>query len=159
MKIFILRHGKAEEQSENQRDYDRALAPKGIKQIHKIGSFLQKNKVKIDKILSSTAKRTMETTEIVNTYLQCKNIATFEGLYLTDRLTILKYICESGEGDNLLLVGHNFGISEFVSEMINYPLTLSTGTLVEIDVEFIENWKMCSFGMGKLIHHIPPKTL
>ena len=156
MKLYILRHGKAVEPSENIKDFNRSLSEKGINQADKIGQFLRDKK--IGQIISSSAVRTKETCLIINNYIYCSNISYHDDLYLSSSQTILENICLNGKSDNLLFVGHNFGISDFVSDLSNENMTLSTCMLVELNIE-IDNWKMLSSGLGAIQKTIKPNSL
>ncbi len=156
MQIFILRHGKAKDAIPNQKDFDRPLSGKGEKQINKIGKYIADKG--ITQIISSSAKRTTQTTEIANTYMDVKKVSFFEDLYLTDAATIKEKIADFAEDEKVLFVGHNFGISDFVGALTDQHVTLSTGMLAIVSLD-IKDWSHLTFGLGHLDDIISPKTL
>ena len=156
MKLFILRHGKAVKNSENQYDVERDLSAKGFDQIEKIGNFLKKYDIKA--ILSSSAKRTVSTTEGVNKHLDLDYIVYEDDLYLSDVKTIHHYISKFSVTGDFLFVGHNFGISQLVTYYTGEPINLSTGMLAIVEFE-VESPMYFSEDSGRLIDVINPKQL
>jgi phosphohistidine phosphatase len=156
MKLFILRHGKAEDIKENLKDFDRKLSSKGVKQAHKLGRYL--STFKIEQIISSSANRTKETTEIVNEYCHTKTIMFDKDLYLADVNTIKKKIAKLATKENVLFVGHNYGISDLVTDLTGHDTNLSTCALAIVDLQ-INDWGYLAGGTGILEQIIIPKQL
>lgn len=65
MKIFILRHGKAENAIVGEPDSARNLSEKGVLQVKKIASWMEHHQYLPQLILSSPYNRTVQTAEIV----------------------------------------------------------------------------------------------
>ncbi len=156
MKLFILRHGKSVEIAENQYDVDRGLSKKGIKQIEKMGKYLHQSGIK--SILSSSAKRTVLTTLGINKYLKLDNIVYEDELYLADAHTIHNHITKLDWREDMLFVGHNFGISQLVTFYTGEPTLLSTGMLAVVEFDF-ESSAFFSQDTGTLIETVKPKLL
>jgi len=78
-----------------------------------------------------------------------------DDLYLTSASTILSTITKVGNEKNILYVGHNNGISDFVNLMTGENLLLSTSMLVEISFNF-DNWQMISAGTGNIERILEP---
>jgi len=156
MKLFLLRHGKASEAVENQKDFDRGLAKKGVKQSKKIGQFL--TNYDIDYALVSSAKRTIETFDEVNKVLQIEEVYESQDLYLASALKMNEVINSHVTHKNILLVGHNFGISELVDYYTGIDVQLATGNLamLEFDVQSTAHFSKFS---GRLIEVISPKNI
>lgn len=144
-----MRHAKAEKFSTDSRDFSRKLSNKGTAQANQIGYILAKENLVLEQIISSGAQRTTETTEILSHYLNFKAINFDDGLYLVDKLTLLKKIGHAKKSANLLLVGHNFGISDLVHHLTGENITLSTGMFVEISFNF-DDWKLISNSTGTI---------
>jgi phosphohistidine phosphatase len=156
MIFFILRHGKAEDSRENLKDFDRHLSKKGEKQAHKMGQFLADKG--IEQIISSSAQRTMDTTLIVNEYLKVDDITFVNDLYLADLSTIKENISTLARKNKVLFVGHNFGISDLVSDLSGQYIGLSTCQLAYFKME-VNDWQHLSSETGSLIEIISPKQL
>lgn len=157
LKLYILRHGKAVKPDNSRKDFDRKLSTKGVAQINQVGFILKQDGVKIDQLIASSARRTDETAEIMTNYLKVDQTYYDEALYLTDLETLLKYVRERGNGNSVLLVGHNFGLSDFANYLLGDYRTLSTGMLVEINFNF-EDWSKVKANSGTLGRIIEPKV-
>lgn len=157
LKLYILRHGKAVKPDNAPNDFNRKLNKKGTAQVNQIGFILENQKVEFDQIISSEAKRTVETTEIVNYYMWNKNLCFDEELYLAERDTIQKYLVDNATGKTILLVGHNFGLSDFVNHLTGDNLVLSTSMLVQINFNF-DQWGMLGANTGTIEQIIEPKV-
>jgi phosphohistidine phosphatase len=156
MNLFILRHGDTNNATEGQKDFDRTLSETGILHAVKIGDFLKDKS--IGQIISSQGVRAQETAEIVNQFIKTDYIDFDEQLYLADSATILNTITNLGLKQNLLFVGHNFGISDFASDLIGEHLTLDTCMLLEIELT-VDNWELLSSSTGILTQITDAKHL
>jgi len=126
-KIIFIRHAIAPGNGDpdnfdiNDCETQRNLSEKGIQQSKKIGLFFEKNKIKIDKILSSEWCRCMDTAKIA-----FNNFETFDSLnsFYDEKFApnkdmqiknLIKYI-ESWQSDkNLILVTHFVVISSILN--------------------------------------------
>ena len=156
-KIFLLRHGKATNPKEGQDDFKRALNKKGIAQINLVGNELNSSNQNIGLIISSSALRTTETTEITNFHLNVDKIKYDKNLYLARHDFILKKIIEMADSKEILYVGHNFGISDLASYLAGYTISMLTGMLVEISFE-IEKWSDIKPNSGTVVRTYVPNV-
>lgn len=147
LQIFVLRHGKATKYQDDTTDFDRHLNKQGTAQVNQIGFILKENGIIFDTIIHSSAARTFETAEIIRHYIPCNNVISDQELYLTDKKNILQKIISKATGKMILYVGHNNGISDFVTDIIDKPVLLSTSELIELKFE-TDNWNEISFGTG-----------
>src|SRR5690348_4002500 len=65
MKLYLLRHGKADWPDWSQPDDERPLTKDGKEEMHRMAAFLPRLKVKPELILSSPLPRAWQTAEIV----------------------------------------------------------------------------------------------
>mgnify|MGYP000692876579 CR=1 FL=1 len=156
MKLYVLRHGKAEKAKQGVKDFDKKLEENGILQAIKMGDYLKD--VKIDQIICSSAVRTFETEAIVNEFLKIDNVVYLDELYLASSQVIKEAICDMANGTNVLYIGHNFGISDMVSELCEQDITMSTCMLAEIDI-LVERWDLLMKGAAQLINVTEPNQL
>ncbi len=156
LKLFVLRHGTAVNPGSEPRDFDRKLNKKGTAPVNQIGYILKNDALKIDQVIVSGAKRTLETAEIVNYYLEIPLHYSNDDLYLASRETIQQFLVEQGEKKSILLVGHNFGLSGFVNHLTEGDLLLSTSMLVQINFNF-DDWNKLGPGTGKIERVIEPQ--
>lgn len=149
LKLILLRHGKAATAISGQEDYDRPLNRKGVVQINQLGFYLREEVEPPLEILSSSAKRTRETTEIVNHYLQLPDVSYQKELYLASEAEILSAIKNSASKSTMLYVGHNFGISNLAAQLGSSQLSLTTGMMVCFSFN-VSSWDDVNIGQGKL---------
>jgi len=113
-RLFLLRHAIAvNEMSDG--DEGRALAPKGIEDAQALGDYMKHHNYTPDLVLCSSARRTRETLEGVQTHLDAGNVKTLDILYSGSAGDYLYEIqqCDN-KYDNILIVAHNPSIYELV---------------------------------------------
>ena len=157
LKLYILRHGKAVKPKGSIRDFDRKLNKKGTAQINQVGYILKNDQTVIDQIIASGAQRTQETAEIMNFHMGLDKITFDDDLYLTTRENIQSILAEHATKKNVLLVGHNFGLTHFVNYLTGDNLMLSTGMMVEISFTF-DDWNLLSSETGIIERMIEPRV-
>jgi len=107
MHLYIIRHGKAQQDSPTGRDRDRDLAPRGERQAQWLGEQLAGGGGAPTRIIASPFVRADQTARLVNETLGVD-------LIYDDRLVVdepasgvFDLIAEQGTGDAVALVGHN----------------------------------------------------
>lgn len=130
MKIYFLRHAKTEPLSKNGSDFDRCLAEKGTAQA--LDLCVELLDLNPKKIACSSAVRTRETLLPFLEKAPKTKIIYLDELYLAS-LESWKTIFPKNAKDRTLFVGHNEGISEFISYLIDEDIELKTGTLVALE--------------------------
>jgi phosphohistidine phosphatase len=155
MKIHLVRHAKTDPDSLSGKDFDRKLLSKGIAQANVLAFFFHENKIHLGFTYCSEAIRTTETLNILSFTNDLGKISFLKELYLADREVYLKLIWEQKHAKDLLIVGHNDGISSLASYLIEETCFLKTCGYVCI--EFSANsWDEVSRGTGKLIEEFRP---
>lgn len=132
MKLHLVRHAKTLQPEPNERDFDRHLMEKGKRQAQALGSYLFKHHVFCD-VWCSEANRTVETLEILKEKCQFKTISYFRELYLCPKETFLDKMWKDTSKEDLLIVGHNYGISDVASYFTDEYIDLRTGEYICID--------------------------
>ena len=115
-RLILLRHGKAEEWGAT--DFERRLHERGIRQCLQRGIDFRLKSWLPDLILSSDAQRTKETTiQLLKGLEFTEDIVQWNhALYNASSNTILHEIMQvSDDVNELVVVGHNNGLSEVVS--------------------------------------------
>lgn len=158
LQLFVLRHGKATKYQDDRSDFDRKLNKQGTAQVNVLGKQLKEMNVYFDLIIHSSASRTAETAHIMAFHVNHEKILSDTSLYLTDKKTILTKIISESKGKCILYVGHNNGISDFVSAMLDQNKLLATSELIELKFE-TENWNEISFGTAYQGINIKPDVL
>ena len=134
-KLFLLRHAKAERGGDGLPDFDRALNDRGRKEARAVGTFIRKQNVGLDLVLSSSAVRARETTELVlGSGELALEVRYDQRIYEAGPLRLLEVISQlEDEMSAVLLVGHNPGLEELLSLLTDRIEQMATGTLAKID--------------------------
>lgn len=158
--IYIIRHAKAEEHSFAKPDYPRRLIAKGKNKAHRIANELAQDLYEMEntRMISSTADRAYETAEIFAEVLgiEKQNIQLEKSIYEASTDTLLKIVNKAPEKiDNLVLVGHNPGLSHLCSYICETYINLKTSEVAIIELPVGFNFAMVSSGIGilkRIIH-------
>lgn len=117
-----MRHAKTESPYSLKRDFLRVLTEKGASDARQMGIWLQAKGIGIDKVVSSPAIRTLQTTEGVceSMGIDASIVEFREALYHATPETFTTVI-ESfpQEANTVLLVSHNDGITHFATQLTN----------------------------------------
>ena len=126
MNLYLLRHAKSSWESYRD-DHERVLSNRGRKDARTLGEYLCKNIINFENTLCSSSFRTRETISIINKVspYSIDEINYLDSLYHASSNKI-KEIIQNHTNKSLLIVGHNPGISELISELlksnfIDYP--------------------------------------
>ena len=156
MKIHLLRHAKTEVLSPTGKDVDRELNAKGKRQVAEMKLFLSKKDWGNTTLFCSAAARTQQTLKLLALESSFHKVTLTERLYLAESVEIENCIA-SPECQDIFIIGHNNGLSDFAQELISEPYLLKTCSYVEIEVEG-ENWAEFKSRSGKIISHFHPKV-
>lgn len=139
--LLIYRHAKTEERKGDMKDFDRTLIERGQKDAKKIGKTLKEKSIMPDLIISSSAKRAVETTSVTAKSLDYfGTIEEREELYSTDPVTYYDVIASVADTINtLMIVGHNPEIEEFLEDITGYPVEAKTANLFRMSLP-ISHW-------------------
>lgn len=148
MKIMLLRHGKSDWRTDA-ADFDRPVSDRGKRDAQRMGHFLGVQGLVPELIVSSPARRALETAE------KCVKAAgaTTERIVLDNRI----YEASAGElrevisdystrADSIMLVGHNPGFDYLLESLVEgeLPYTrqgklMTTATLAVVDGSRLES--------------------
>lgn len=157
MKIHLIRHAKTEHSSFSGKDIDRNLMGKGIVQANVLALYLSERRVGDQHIWCSAAARTRQTAAIVFHTQVSQAITYFDELYLCDSAVYLAKINAFVDSNELVIVGHNDGISELVSYLCGESTHLRTAEYVCIELT-VATWREVSFGTGILRDQFRPSV-
>lgn len=165
---MLLRHAKSD-RPDNVDDHARPLAERGRRACPLMGAYMVEQGLVPDLAMISTARRTMETWELIRAAFP-KDITQIDEarIYDASAKAILDVIHETPpDVKALLLVGHNPGLHELALELIGtgsqqnlsrlqqkYP----TAALVVIDFG-ASKWNVTSEGTGQLERFVTPKSI
>jgi len=151
--LTLLRHGEAETGYGQKNDFERKLTDDGVHKLERLVNVLKDRELSYDLLLNSPAKRTVETTDIIQSGLNIKKRLVEERLYLGSAGGLLELISEiRDEHCHVILVGHNPGISGLLGNITgDYQINLSPGMMAIIEIH-AEYWKIgANRGMGSLL--------
>ena len=131
MKLHLIRHAKAEKPS-GQSDISRNLAEKGIKQSIGLSEYL-KDKLSNTIVWCSDANRTRETLKYISKNNDFNSIHYKIDLYLCSKETMLEQIWNTSADKDIVIIGHNFGISDLANYFTKELLLMQTGSYICID--------------------------
>lgn len=157
LKLTLLRHAKTNQVSETGLDYDRNLLPKGKNQGKRMNDYFLDKCANYDKILVSSANRTRQTFELIGNNFDSKNVTFLDAFYLCSATDLFDEICKEKVAKNILIVGHNFGISDLASYLTEKPIELRTCELIELSFSF-ENWQELSKGTATVVSQYRPEV-
>ena len=139
--LLLFRHAKASRDDSGIPDHDRPLKPGGKKNAKQIGRLLREANLVPTLIVSSTALRARKTASKAAKQMDYpRAIELSDRLYLStpqDHLQVVQSLPD--QEDRVMLVGHNPGISQFLSELTDTATELSTADLAQIELP-IKHW-------------------
>ena len=158
--LLLLRHAKAENGGAALPDLDRALNDRGRKEAQAVGTFIRKQDLALDLVLSSSAERTRETTELVVASADPAVEVRYEQrIYEAGPLRLLEVVSQiEEECSTVLLVGHNPGMEELLQLLTDRAEHMATGTLAKIDLK-ASDWSKVTEEKGSLDWIVKPKEL
>ena len=149
MKLYLLRHGKADWPNWDKPDDERPLTKDGKREMRRIAQFLAELNVTPAVILASPLPRAWQTAEI---------FAEVAGIELREEPTLrpgfsaakVRALIKRRKGADLMLVGHEPDFSGLVRALTGGIVKLGKGGIARIDVDE-------DGAAGRLIWLIPPK--
>lgn len=118
-RLLIMRHAKAERASASGRDFDRLLSARGQTQARAMGEALAERKLVPDRVLVSSAARTLGTWQAMAPLFSDAVVSSDEALYNAPasrwRARIEASLDQPG---TFLVIGHNPGIHELAVQLL-----------------------------------------
>ena len=160
MRLFVLRHAKTEQNSHSGKDIDRDLKHKGLQQLELMGDFLDSNFNKINfRVFCSNSTRTRNTLRELEPIINIKDLTFHDELYLPSLKQLLHFFgIQSEKSEDILLLGHNFGLSELCTYISGKTTLLPTCGLVVYDFPDFSNINEISKETGIEIYRYFPKV-
>ncbi|MES2722589.1 MAG: histidine phosphatase family protein [Pseudomonadota bacterium] len=118
-RLILLRHGKAEPDSDSGEDFDRRLAPRGVEESLEVATRLAEMGFQPDLALVSTAARAKGTWEAAQPSFPAAQTRFAANLYHADSGAIRAAAEKAGETcGTLIVVGHNPGMQELSIQLL-----------------------------------------
>jgi phosphohistidine phosphatase len=131
-RLLLLRHAKSSWSEPNAADFDRPLNERGRNSAPTVGRKLREEKITVDWILASTARRVQETLELLlPAWGWSGQIHWDRQLYLASPETTLQNLSALAEEQwqTILVVGHNPGLSQLSAQLSGESIDLPTAGL------------------------------
>lgn len=170
--LYILRHAKSDQGDGSMRDHDRPLNTRGREAAPKMGAYLKAKGYKPDLVLCSTARRTIETCDLIRPSLGDITVAFEAGLYLAEARSIIDRLRRLDDGVGAaMVIGHNPGLEQLAAGLSASPKTedeerlhrrmrekFSTCALAVIKFP-VKTWRDVKLGAGVLGDFMRPRDL
>lgn len=160
-KVVLMRHSKAHQAVDGQRDHSRKLNDKGLERARKIARALQPL-IDLEWAWVSDAARTVETYKILADELQLhqNHSGITPSLYLSDEDAYIGEIRSTPEQvNNAILIGHDPTISWLSQACAAKNIEpLATGSTVVFEIA-IDHWADFHPSHCSMLHYLNAKTL
>jgi phosphohistidine phosphatase len=118
-RLILFRHGKAERDSVSGVDFDRRLAPRGVKDAAAMARTLADLGLAPDLVLVSPAARTKETWEAAAPAFPQPELRYERGLYNAEARDVRQVVEHAAEAAGVMMVvGHNPGLQDYAIELL-----------------------------------------
>ena len=140
MKLYVLRHGKADWPAWDKGDALRPLNEEGIAEMQRIAKFFKQIGVAPGLILSSPLPRAHQTAQLAQKQIGGE-------LKIEDSLSpgatphTVKSLCEACNSD-LMIVGHEPDLSEIIRSFSGARVKMSKGGLARLDFDQAEKARL-----------------
>jgi phosphohistidine phosphatase len=160
--LYVLRHAKAERDSDTGKDFDRPLAERGWSDAELVGREARSRGLEIDAVLASPAKRAAQTVEAFARGFGALDQEWEQGIYNASLDRLLEIVGEADDtAERLLIVGHNPGFEMLVLSLAgNGALMdgLPTAGFAAIELP-ADQWSDVREGTGTVAALILPRDI
>ena len=149
MKLYFLRHGKADWPDWDKSDDERPLTKEGRREMARIAKFLAQLKIEPAVVLSSPLPRAWQTAEYAAEALgvRLEKEPTLASGFNAARLRVL---LKRANGGDLMIVGHEPDFSTVIRALTGGDVQLGKGGIARVDLQ------QGTAVNGRLIWLIPP---
>jgi phosphohistidine phosphatase len=127
-----MRHAEAAAEEPGESDFDRCLTTDGVRMAQVTAAAMKHRGFRFDRIISSSATRTLQTAEIIADEMQLGvDRLNLDELYLAPAKAFEAAICERAFDDEstVLIVGHNPGIAGLICRWADRALAVPPATV------------------------------
>ena len=168
--LALFRHAKSDWSDPRLEDFDRPLAPRGLKAAPRMAKAMKKLGLAPDLVLCSEAVRTRQTWDLAAPEIgAASRLEIRRSLYLAAPGELLQAIREAGpQAETLMLIGHNPGMESLAAVLAGpgsetaafrrMAKKFPTAALAVLTFE-IADWRDAEPGTGTLTHFIQPRDL
>ncbi|MFZ6052181.1 SixA phosphatase family protein [Halocola ammonii] len=158
--LYIHRHAKSSWANRNQRDFDRPLNDRGLRDIPFMAKKFVEREKSVDGLVSSPAKRAQTTAEIFAQELgkPITDIGLDNRIYeaqVTDLSSVVEALDDNW--NSAVVFGHNPGLSSLVGYYSNEHVDMPTCAIAKLTFD-IDSWQEAFAGTGFLEYLDFPKN-
>ena len=160
-RLFLMRHGEA---GWIKDDFSRPLTVSGRRQIKISGNWMNERGYIPNLTIFSSSARTRETQSILRRILRVASdhqAITMDSLYDSTRESIRDALFSKSSSSDILLIGHNPGLDDFVSWMCGVDISsvdelfnFNTGSVCVLQYALENN--DITFGSGYILDSLHP---
>jgi len=164
LRLILVRHAKSSWNDPGQDDHDRPLNAPGRDAAPRIGTWLAANGHIPAEVVASTARRTIETWELMAPSLgECTLMRRDPALYHAPPERMLE-VLNNCAASPVLMLGHNPGIGAFAGRLLRVPPDnarfATYPTCATLVAEFdAEEWSEVGFHSGRIVDFVTPKQI
>lgn len=151
--LILVRHAKSHQAEPGQKDMDRELTGSGYQQASRLGRYLYLKEMIPDKILTSHARRAIDTAQLIAEQLKLDSsqIEENEELYEASVRTLLSQIHGLDPLlKSVIIIGHNPAITHLGEHLLKDEIgNLPSGSMVFLTFVNL-NWDELDKGTGFL---------
>ena len=153
--LLVLRHAKSAHSDPRLPDHERPLNERGRQAAPRVGRLLLERDLLPELVLCSTARRTVETTELVLAEAGSKaGAAHLSELYLASAQTILEtVVMNAGDANRVMVVGHNPGVEDVLTLLGLGLQAMPTAALAHVRFD-IEDWALATSAPGTTLERL-----
>ena len=159
-RLVLLRHAKSSWKDSTLPDHDRPLGKRGERDAPFMAKIVEQKKIKIDRVITSTAVRAVMTAKEFSKRLDLPKdrIDRRRELYLAEMNDLMREINSISEVLNtVMLVGHNPGFTWLANYLANEAIeNIPTCGIAAIEFQ-VNTWAEIAGGTGDLLFFEYPK--
>lgn len=157
LQLQLIRHAKTQQLSKTGKDVDRELMEKGIVQANFLGQYISQKQLDLGNICCSKAARTQQTASIIRQHNSGKwDFQLDADLYLAHSMDLLAYLHQQN-ASVVTLIGHNEGISDLASYLVDEHLHLRTGEMLCLTFD-LEAFSLLSRATATIVDRYRPEV-
>ncbi|CAK0774305.1 phosphohistidine phosphatase [Azospirillaceae bacterium] len=168
--LFLMRHGKAVQDDSVENDHERSLTPRGVRAARRVGRAIAKDGLRPDFFLCSSARRTVETLDVVADVFSFAKAPILQEpqLYLCGCNVLFDRVQALPEQYNsVMVVGHNPDV-HLLSQLLIH--SGDAGLMESLLRKFptagcavlmfsVEQWREIAPYTGRFVQFYQPKAL
>jgi len=134
VKLYFLRHAKSSWDDHHLDDFKRPLSERGLRNSLMLNAFLKSEKIFFDTVYSSSSVRTEITCSVgLEGVFEFNKITFLDDLYHASAEFLKDFLSSKAQGESVLIVGHNPGLSQIMSYLSKKDIYLRTCDLISLE--------------------------